>query len=281
MTCLRLLVLLSLLIGCDDSFSRNKSSQPSLKVLEVNATGINKPVTLAEHISNTSHQITSDGTHKIPLFRNQQLFELEIINSQRQKCSLDKQNNLSCMPGMCTREYRPVCAKKTLAGVQCITTPCPTSRYITYSNACEAHNQNAMIAIETDCQGLDGITALSQKPVHITDINLIDTISDSFEIESAQINEDILTMRLEIAGGCGSHHFDFFTHNTFIETMPVKLDTLINYSPNDQCDQNEFIIEKVFDLLPVKEVFRRNYPNAKGPQEVILRGIGSYRFNLN
>ena len=38
---------------------------------------------------------------------------------------------------MCTREYRPVCAKRDI-GVRCIKSPCPSSELVTKPNACVA-----------------------------------------------------------------------------------------------------------------------------------------------
>lgn len=38
---------------------------------------------------------------------------------------------------MCTKEYRPVCGKRDTR-VRCVTTPCPSVEYKTYSNACTA-----------------------------------------------------------------------------------------------------------------------------------------------
>jgi hypothetical protein len=40
-------------------------------------------------------------------------------------------------PQMCTREYRPVCGRRD-TGVRCVTTPCPSTEYKTYGNACTA-----------------------------------------------------------------------------------------------------------------------------------------------
>ena len=40
-------------------------------------------------------------------------------------------------PEICTREYRPVCAERD-TGVRCVTTPCPSSEWITIGNACSA-----------------------------------------------------------------------------------------------------------------------------------------------
>jgi hypothetical protein len=38
---------------------------------------------------------------------------------------------------ICTMEYKPVCALKD-TGVRCVTTPCPSSEWQTYPNACTA-----------------------------------------------------------------------------------------------------------------------------------------------
>ncbi len=40
-------------------------------------------------------------------------------------------------PQMCTKEYRPVCAKRD-TGVRCVTTPCPSEEWVTKGNACTA-----------------------------------------------------------------------------------------------------------------------------------------------
>lgn len=40
-------------------------------------------------------------------------------------------------PQMCTREYKPVCASRD-TGVRCVTTPCPSTEWRTYGNACDA-----------------------------------------------------------------------------------------------------------------------------------------------
>jgi hypothetical protein len=40
-------------------------------------------------------------------------------------------------PKVCTQEFRPVCGKVD-TGVRCITTPCPSTKNKTYSNACIA-----------------------------------------------------------------------------------------------------------------------------------------------
>lgn len=40
-------------------------------------------------------------------------------------------------PQACTREYSPVCASRD-TGIRCVTTPCPSTEWKTYGNACDA-----------------------------------------------------------------------------------------------------------------------------------------------
>lgn len=40
-------------------------------------------------------------------------------------------------PEVCTRDYRPVCGARD-TGIRCITTPCPSTEWKTYGNACTA-----------------------------------------------------------------------------------------------------------------------------------------------
>ena len=55
-------------------------------------------------------------------------------------------------PQMCTREYRPVCGKRD-TGVRCVTTPCPSVEYKTYSNACEAcADENVISYVVGSCE---------------------------------------------------------------------------------------------------------------------------------
>ena len=47
-------------------------------------------------------------------------------------------------PEICTREYIPVCAVKD-TGVQCVTTPCPSTEEKTYATGCTACADNKVI----------------------------------------------------------------------------------------------------------------------------------------
>lgn len=48
-------------------------------------------------------------------------------------------------PEMCIELYKPVCAQVD-TGVRCITTPCPSNKWKTYSNSCKACADKKVIA---------------------------------------------------------------------------------------------------------------------------------------
>ncbi len=50
-------------------------------------------------------------------------------------------------PQICTHDYNPVCATRD-TGVRCVTTPCPTTEEITYSNGCAACSDKRVISYQ-------------------------------------------------------------------------------------------------------------------------------------
>lgn len=62
-------------------------------------------------------------------------------------------------PQMCTMDYRPVCALRD-TGVRCVTTPCPSTEWATYSNGCSACSDPAVVGyVEGECAGVDTASA--------------------------------------------------------------------------------------------------------------------------
>lgn len=54
-------------------------------------------------------------------------------------------------PEMCTMDYRPVCALRD-TGIRCVTTPCDSAEWKTYSNACSACSDKDVIGfVEGEC----------------------------------------------------------------------------------------------------------------------------------
>lgn len=58
-------------------------------------------------------------------------------------------------PVLCTEEYAPVCAIRE-TGIVCVTEPCPTHEYATYSNRCKAQAGKAVTVFSGECGDLEG-----------------------------------------------------------------------------------------------------------------------------
>lgn len=48
-------------------------------------------------------------------------------------------------PQICTYDYNPVCATRD-TGMRCVTTPCPSTEDVTYSNGCTACSDQSVIS---------------------------------------------------------------------------------------------------------------------------------------
>jgi len=267
------------LSACSGGDSKSPQSGNGQSIT-IRASGLNSTVILQESISQLNHEIDSDGVYDISLPTGQGIYSLEIVNSNLQSCTLSDELDLVCADIACIDVYNPVCAKKPFSELQCITTPCPTDQYLTYGNYCGAGLNNAPIAIASECQGLQEVVTFHQKPAYITNLALLDIFSNDFDIIDSDIIDDIITIEFEISGGCGSHDFSFFADEVFLESDPVQLSTAISHVANDACD-SLIRIEKEFDLLPIKEIYRRNYPTSTGENSIILNNLGTYTFTLN
>ena len=263
------------LMACNSNDPKESSSDNTILL---KASGLTGNVTLFESISETSYEIVTDGNYDINLPSNQTIYNLEVIQTDQQFCSISQQLDLVCDSIVCTADYAPVCAKNSLAGVVCVTSPCPTDRYLTYGNACNTLVDNAWIALRSECGGLEDVIAFHQRPTLVTNLALLDIVTDNFQINESEIIDDAVKIEFSVTGGCGSHDFTMFADEVFQENDPVQLSNVIGYTKHDDCDE-QVTIEKEFDLLPIKEIFRRAYPNATGEQTVNLGDFGLYQFS--
>jgi len=74
-------------------------------------------------------------------------FGIAGCNSTTVDTSTDLSIETECQnprPEVCTEEYRPVCALHD-TGVRCITTPCASTEWKTYGNACTACSDTDVI----------------------------------------------------------------------------------------------------------------------------------------
>ncbi len=270
-------LMLVALVGCKSSDSDENT--PAGEKISISASGLTDSVFLIEKNSKVSHEITSDGVFEIELPYGQKMYDLEITASEGQYCQMNEGVELSCEPIACTTDYTPVCAKEPLAGVQCVTTPCKTDRYKTFSNACEADVTYALIALQSECLGLENVEALDTDPVIVTELASTTIIADPFSITSQSISNNTLTTSFEVTGGCGSHDFQLYANNIFSDSQPSELSITWSHAAHDTCE-TIVNIDKQIDLLPIKELYRRANPDATGAQTVIIEGVGEYNFTL-
>lgn len=273
------IVLLVLVAGCDSGSISVEDDVVETKSIRISATGLIDSVSLLESVSNIIHVVPTNGNYLLKLSEGQSIYQVDIVDSKQQSCTLSDDLDLNCELTLCTADYNPVCAKQPFAGVVCVTTPCDTDKYVTFSNTCHARVVNAWIALESECQGLEEVISEHIKPVYVTDLAVIVLNPDTFTILSSSIVADTLTLDFQVSGGCGSHEFDLLVNEYFAESDPVQLSNMLNYQNNDSCD-GLINVQKVFDLEPIKEIYRRAYPDSFGEQIVILSGIGNYTFDL-
>lgn len=250
-------------------------------LITITASGLNNSVILHESISKLNHQITNDGIHEIYLPSNQTVYGFEVVFSNQQYCIINAQLELVCeSAAVCSENYSPVCAKKPSITVACNAHPCPASQYLTYSNACHTTPDNAQTVIQGECEELQGVETSHRTPAQIVNFAIINTGSHEFNVVSSNIVDDTLTVEFEVSGGCGSHSFYLLADEVFFESNPVQLSTQLGHFALDSCD-SLIRIEKEFDLLPIKESYRRTYPHSRGENSIILGDLATYRFTLN
>lgn len=176
------------------------------------------------------------------------------------------------LPGICTAIYDPVCGKHD-ENIVCITTPCPSHKYQTFGNQCNANFAQASTVFTGECGSLDGVLVDGEPPVHMVDE--LPTTGKTVTIVESSIDGDILTVTLGYSG-CSAQHFQFFAGKSFLETNPVQAEVVFKPLVEDECEAY-FTTQFHYDLLPLKAVWQSGYGNTSG--EIILRGgLGSYQF---
>jgi hypothetical protein len=273
-----LIVLLATACGSDSSDSTFDDADSRISVL-IKASGISSPIIIYESVEKVTYTLQEDGNFEFLLADGQTLFNFDVVFTGGQACDLSANHDLVCTQSACTADYMPVCAKRRFAGVECVTAPCETARYQTFTNSCAASVENAWFALDSECGALDEKASFDLRPVYITDFALLDLLVQDFTLISASIEDDHAMLELEVAGGCGTHDVSLYADNQFIDSDPLGANWQIGYTATDLCEAI-IRIEETIDLLPLKEMYRSENPEASGEHSVILEGIGTYTFEL-
>jgi len=99
--------------------------------------------------------------------------------------------------------------------------------------------------------------------VMIIDANPDNLLLDDYKIDSAYIEDDILTLKVAYGGGCKTHYF-FAYVNTFIYmSNPPQIDLYLHhFGNNDFCEA--YVHQDLrFDLIPLAEYYRNFEPGGE------------------
>lgn len=252
------------------------------------ADGIEQDIQLQETRSQELLTITADGPFVFEhRFQPGDAYQVIIANANDQDCSVSHGEGVfgkasisnvkvSCTTAtFCTADYSPVCAKQS-ANIQCVTTPCPDHEYRTFSNACVANKAKATISFDGDCGGLEDALAFADEPVKMVTL-LVDTQTGApFKLIKADISDDVANLTLQYSGGCGEHDFDLNIAQQLQPGTPATALAKLTHTSSDNCDAL-ITREHSFDLLPLREFYRRQFGQQAGA--VNISGIGTYSFD--
>lgn len=106
----------------------------------------------------------------------------------------------------------------------------------------------------------------------ISDISYISEMcgGDSYVLNDAWANGDILTLDVSYSGGCEPHEFTLVVSDSFVNAEPVELHAVLAHDANnDSCEA--FLTEKyIFDLNVIKTLYQDRYRQNAGTVVLLL-----------
>jgi hypothetical protein len=126
--------------------------------------------------------------------------------------------------------------------------------------------------LDEECGKLEGTIAFAEPPVTI--VEKLPAVEKEVKVDNVRFEGDRLFVTLGYSG-CAEQHFDLQISSIFMESNPVQAETVFVPAVNDRC-LAYFTTEFAYDLIPLKHAHQQGYHQEHA--EIILRGIGRYRF---
>ena len=101
--------------------------------------------------------------------------------------------------------------------------------------------------------------------------SIADRQSDPFDLNSAEVSGDILTISVSFGGGCRNHVFVLTAAGFFLESSPVQLPMVLTHDDHDDPCEAYPTENRRFDLTPIKERYRTAYGQDSGSVRLLLR----------
>lgn len=87
---------------------------------------------------------------------------------------------------------------------------------------------------------------------------------DVFELKEAAITADTLAVKVSYSGGCRDHLFTLVASGAFMESDPVQLNVALAHNANDDPCEAWITEGNLFDLAPIKALYRKAYRQDSG-----------------
>ena len=87
---------------------------------------------------------------------------------------------------------------------------------------------------------------------------------DVFELKEAAITADTLAVKVSYSGGCRDHLFTLVASGAFMESDPVQLNVALAHNANDDPCEAWITEGYLFDLAPIKALYRKAYRQDSG-----------------
>ena len=96
--------------------------------------------------------------------------------------------------------------------------------------------------------------------------------TDTYVINTATIEADMLQVNISYTGGCETHAFTLVAEPRFLESFPVQMHVSLAHNANGDTCQDSITEEYIFDLTPIKTMYQRGYRTDQGTIVFRLRG---------
>ncbi len=98
--------------------------------------------------------------------------------------------------------------------------------------------------------------------VMIIDANPIDLLRDNYSVDTAKIEDDLLTISVAYGGGCKTHYFYAYVHSAIMESNPPQMNLYLHHFGNDDFCKALVHQNLKFDLIPLAEYYRNFEPGG-------------------
>ncbi|MCP4703638.1 MAG: hypothetical protein GY865_03430 [candidate division Zixibacteria bacterium] len=108
----------------------------------------------------------------------------------------------------------------------------------------------------TSVSGVDGRVLIIGSPAN----NLL---RDSYTVDSAKIEDDLLSLTVGYSGGCNTHYFYAYVDGSIMKSNPPQINMYLHhFGNNDACDA--YLHKNLtFDLIPLAEYYRHYKPGGE------------------